>query len=174
MSKLVLAIVATIAGLGLVVGLIVGAVFLAGSSSHRDAAPSPQHITIQQQNNPAQPPPTHYVPVPGPTQYVPQQPQPVSPDPWSVAVAYTSDINNADNADAWNMLSSSVQAGWNGNYNTYVANFNPLSFDNVSLVSESGDAVTFTFYLHNHDTGQMVLHTCTFTVDNGVITSSVG
>ena len=89
-------------------------------------------------------------------------------------MAYTSDINNADNADAWNMLSSSVQAGWNGNYATYVANFNPLSFDNVSLVSESGDAVTFTFYLHNHDTGQMVQHTCTFTVDNGIITSSVG
>ncbi len=34
MSKIVLAIVATIAGLGLVVGLIVGSVYLTGGGSH--------------------------------------------------------------------------------------------------------------------------------------------
>jgi hypothetical protein len=172
MSKLVLAIVATIAGLGLVVGLIVGTVYLAGSSSHHTAAPSPQHITIQQQNNPAPPPPTHYVPVPGPTQYVPHA---VSPDPWSVASAYTSDVSNGDYSDAWALLSPAMQnvvAG--GDYGVFVADFTPIGFDSTSEVSESGDAVTFTFDLNNTNAGTLTPHTCTYTVDNGLITSSVG
>ena len=41
-------------------------------------------------------------------------------------------------------------------------------------VSESGDAVTFTFDLHNHSTGWDKPYTCTFTVDNGIITGSSG
>ena len=59
-----------------------------------------------------------------------------------------------------------------GNYDTYVANFNPLSFDNVTEVSESGGTVTFTFDLDNHATGYDAPYTCTFTVDGGIITSS--
>ena len=126
-----------------------------------DTAPPPQ--VIINNNNPA----------PAPTQTV-YAPAPVyaQANPWSVAVAYTTDINNGDNYDAWNMLSASVQQGWNGNYDTYVANFNPLSFDNVTEVSESGDAVTFTFDLDNHTTGYDTPYTCTFTVDGGIITSS--
>ena len=98
---------------------------------------------------------------------------PAASDAWSTAVAYTNDVNAGDNASAWNMLSSSVQShGWGGSYNTYVADFTPLSFDNVTYSSSSGDSVTFTFTLHNHSTGSESFTTCTFTVDNGVITSS--
>ena len=106
-----------------------------------------------------------------PVYVAPAAPAPVyvQADPWSVAAAYYTDINNGDNWDAWNMLSSSVQEGWNNNYDTYVANFTPLSFDNVTYVSESGDSVTFTFTLHNHNTGYYGFRTCTFTVDNGII-----
>jgi hypothetical protein len=94
-------------------------------------------------------------------------------DAWSTAVAYTNDVNAGDHASAWNTLSSSVQShGWGGSYNTYVADFTPLSFDNVTYSSSSGDSVTFTFTLHNHSTGSESFTTCTFTVDNGVITSS--
>jgi hypothetical protein len=130
------------------------------------AASAPQ--VIINNNNPA--------PAPAPTVYVPVQ-APVGPaaqsDAWSTAVAYTNDVNAGDNASAWNMLSSSVQShGWGGSYNTYVADFTPLSFDNVTYSSSSGDSVTFTFTLHNHSTGSESFTTCTFTVDNGVITSS--
>ena len=126
---------------------------------------SPPQVIINNNNNPAP------APAPAQTVYVPA-PVDAQADPWSVAVAYTNDINAGDNYDAWNMLSASVQRGWNGNYDTYVANFNPLSFDNVTEVSESGDAVTFTFDLDNHTTGYDEPYTCTFTVDGGIITSS--
>ena len=43
------------------------------------------------------------------------------------------------------MLSSSVQQGWNSDYNTYAAWVDQTSFSNVNEVSESGDTVTFTF-----------------------------
>ena len=65
-----------------------------------------------------------------------------------------------------------MQAGWNSNYNTFVAWANPTSFRNVNEVSESGDTVTFTFDLHNGTYGTSVSYTATFTVDNGIITSS--
>lgn len=120
-------------------------------------APAPAPIVTQTQ--------TQTVPV-----YVPAA-APQS-DAWSVAVAYTTDINSGDNYGAWSMLSSSVQEGWNGDYNTYVANFTPLAFEDVTYVSESGDAVTFTFYLHNVDSGWREPYTCTFTVGGGIITSS--
>ncbi len=94
-------------------------------------------------------------------------------DAWSVALAYTGDINSGDNYDAWNLLSSSVQnQGWGGNYDTYVANFTPLGFDDMTLVSDYGDTVTFTFNLHNVDTGAYLFQTCTYTVDDGLITSA--
>jgi hypothetical protein len=126
------------------------------------AASAPQ--VIINNNNPA--------PAPAPT--VVQAPVgPVAQsDPWRVAVAYYTAINSGNNWTAWNMLSSSVQQGWNGNYNTYVANFTPLAFENVTYASESGDSVTFTFTLHNVQTGWTQFTTCTFTVDNGIITSS--
>jgi hypothetical protein len=128
------------------------------------AAASAPQVIINNNNNPA--------PAPAPT--VVQAPVgPVAQsDPWSVAVAYYTAINNGNNWTAWNMLSSSVQQGWNGNYNTYVANFTPLAFENVTYASESGDSVTFTFTLHNVQTGWTQFTTCTFTVDNGIITSS--
>ena len=113
--------------------------------------------------------PATQAPAPAPTQApVTQQQAPVATqapaaptqapaaqsDAWSTAVAYTNDVNAGDNASAWNMLSSSVQShGWGGSYNTYVADFTPLSFDNVTYSSSSGDSVTFTFTLHNHSTG---------------------
>jgi hypothetical protein len=109
---------------------------------------------------------------PAPVAPAPVYVAPAQSDPWSVAVAYTNDINSSDNWGAWNLLSASVQQGWNGDYDTYVNNFNPLSYDNVTESSESGDAVTFTFDLDNHSTGYDEPYTCTFTVDNGIITSS--
>ena len=122
--------------------------------------PAPQ-VIINNNNNPA------------PAQPAPVYVQPAAQSqPWSVALAYTSAINNGDNATAWNMLSASVQQGWNGNYYTYVANFTPLEFQNVTYVSGYGDSVTFTFTLHNVDTGWSQFTTCTFTVDNGIITTS--
>ena len=119
-------------------------------------------------NNPA--------PAQAPTVYVPVQ-APAAPaaqsDPWSVAVAYTNDVNTpGGNSAAWNLLGPSVQAGWNSNYNTFVAWADPTSFRNVNEVSESGDTVTFTFDLHNGNYGTFVPYTATFTVDNGIITSS--
>ena len=144
-----------------------------GSQAAPGAAPSATTpaavgpVIINNNNNPA--------PAPAPTVYVPVQ-APAGPvaqtDPWSVAVAYYTAINSGNNWTAWNMLSSSVQQGWNGNYNTYVANFSPLAYENVTYVSESGDSVTFTYTLHNVQTGWTQYTTCTFTVDNGIITSS--
>lgn len=88
-------------------------------------------------------------------------------------MAYTNDINAGDNSDAWNLLSSSVQnSGWGGSYSRYVADFTPLSYDNVTYSSSSGDSVTFVYTLHNHSTGSQRYTSCIFTVDDGVITSS--
>jgi hypothetical protein len=119
-------------------------------------------------NNPA--------PAPAPTVYVPVQ-APAAPavqsDPWSVVVAYTNDVNTpGGNSAAWNLLGPSVQAGWNSDYNTFVTWADPTSFQNVNEVSESGDTVTFTFDLKNGTYGTDVPYTGTFTVDNGIITSS--
>ena len=129
------------------------------------AASAPQVII---NNNPA--------PAPAPTVYVPVQ-APAAPaaqsDPWSVAVAYTNDVNTpGGNSAAWNLLGPSVQAGWNSNYNTFVAWADPTSFRNVNEVSESGDTVTFTFDLHNGTYGTSVPYTATFTVDNGITSST--
>ncbi len=65
-----------------------------------------------------------------------------------------------------------MQAGWNSNYNTYVTWATPTGFDNVNETTESGDGVTFTFDLHNTNAGTETPYTATFTVDNGIITSS--
>ena len=125
-------------------------------------------VIINNNNNPA---PAPVVVQPAPVYQAPSAAQQSSA--WSTAVAYTSDINAGDNLDAWNILSSSVQnTGWGGSYSTYVADFTPLSFDNVSYSSSSGDSVTFTFTLHNHSTGHTQYTVCTYTVDNGIITSS--
>ena len=86
-------------------------------------------------------------------------------------MAYTNDVNNGGDSDVWNMLGPSVQAGWNSDYSTFAAWADPTSFNNVSEVSESGDAVTFTFDLTN-SAGTDVPYTATFTVNNGIITSS--
>jgi hypothetical protein len=184
MNKVLLAVIATLAAAGLVVGLVLG---LDGGRSQ--SASSPQRITIQQQNNPAPatpptPPTVVTVPVtpppPPPTcSDDPNNPLPActvsapSVDPFSVAVVYTSDVTSGDYIDAWNLLSASVQnQGWGGSYDTFVANFTPLGFDNVTEVSESGDAVTFTYDMNNINTGTLTPQTCTYTVDNGLITSS--
>ena len=135
-------------------------------ATHAASAPAAAPpVIINNNNNPA-PAPTVYVPVQAPVGPVAQT------DPWSVTVAYYTAINSGNNWTAWKMLSSSVQQGWNGNYNTYVANFTPLAFENVTYASESGDSVTFTFTLRNVQTGWTQYTTCTFTVDNGIITSS--
>ena len=65
-------------------------------------APPPQ--VIINNNNPA--------PAPAQTVYAPA-PVYAQADPWSVAVAYTTDINNGDNYDAWNMLSEVFSASFN-------------------------------------------------------------
>ena len=97
---------------------------------------------------------------------------PAASDAWSTAVAYTNDVNAGDNWAAWNLLSPSLQSsGW-GSYSTFVADFTPLSFDNVTESSESGDSVTFTFTLDNHSTGSTKYTVCTYTVDDGIITTS--
>ena len=129
------------------------------------AASAPQVII---NNNPAAAPaPTVYVPVQAPAAPA------VQSDPWSVVVAYTNDVNTpGGNSAAWNLLGPSVQAGWDSDYNTYVAWADPTSFRNVNEVSESGDTVTFTFDLHNGTYGTSVPYTATLTVDNGIITSS--
>ncbi len=93
-----------------------------------------------------------------------------STDPWSVAEAYTNDVNSGDVSDAWNMLGPSVQAGWD-DYSSFASWVGQTTFSNVYESSESGDAVVFTFTLSNSaDTD--VSYTATFTVDNGTITSS--
>jgi hypothetical protein len=173
MNKIVLAVVATFVGLGVVVGLIVGTVYLTGGS-HHTAAQQP-HINVRVDPrihvNPAPappPPPTQYVPVPAQP-----QPQQVVGDPWGVASAYTTDVSSGDYTDAWALLSPGMQ-NQIGGYSVFVATFTPIGFDNTAYVSESGDAVTFTFDLHNTNTGAYAFHTCTYTVDNGLITSSVG
>jgi hypothetical protein len=130
------------------------------------SAPATQApIIINNNNNPA---PAPVVVQPAPVYQAPAQ----QSSAWSTAVAYTSDINSGDNWDAWNLLSPSLQSsGW-GSYSSFVADFTPLSFDNVSYVSQSGDAVSFTFTLHNHSTGSTQFTNCTYTVDDGIITSS--
>ena len=128
-------------------------------------------VIINNNNNPAPAPaPTVYVPVQAPA--APAAPA-VQSDPWSVVVAYTNDVNTpGGNWGAWSLLGPSVQAGWNSNYNTFVAWADPTSFRNVNEISESGGTVTFTFDLHNGTYGTSVPYTATFTVDNGIITSS--
>jgi len=93
-------------------------------------------------------------------------------DPWSVTSAYTSDISNGDYSDAWNMLSSSMQ-NYFRSYDNFVSDFTPIGFDNPSEVSESGDTVTFTYTLHNTNDGTYTPSQSTFTVDGGLITSTV-
>ena len=85
---------------------------------------------------------------------------------------YVGYINGGNYSAGWAMLSPSVQGGWNGNYATYVANFGPLSFSNVYEVSESSDTVTYAYTLYNGNTGMTRSGETTFTVDNGIITSS--
>jgi hypothetical protein len=129
------------------------------------AAASAPQVIINNNNNPA-PAPTVYVPVQAPAAPAAQS------DPWSVAVAYTNDVNTpGGNSAAWNLLGPSVQAGWNSDYNTFVTWADPTSFSSVNEVSESGDTVTFTFDLSN-SAGTDVSYAATFTVDNGIITSS--
>ena len=132
------------------------------------AAASAPQVIINNNNNPAPAPvPTVYVPVPAPVGPAAQS------DAWSTAVTYTNDVNTpGGNSAAWNLLGPSVQAGWNSNYNTFVAWADPTSFRNVNEVSESGDTVTFTFDLHNGTYGTSAPYTATFTVDSGIITSS--
>jgi hypothetical protein len=105
---------------------------------------------------------------PAPTQ--PAQPAAQS-DPWSVALAYVNDVNDGGASDVWNMLGPAEQATWNNNYNSLAAWVNQTSITNVNEVSESGDTVTWTFDLSN-SAGTNVPYTATFTVDNGIITSS--
>ena len=128
--------------------------------------PAAAPVIINNNNN-AAPAPVIVVPTPV---YVPPN-EPASDPLWSVAVAYTNDVNNGDVSDAWNMLGPSVQAGWNSSYNTYAAWVHQTLFSNVNEVSKSGDAVTFTFDLSNSACTN-VPYTATFTVDNGIITSS--
>ena len=116
-------------------------------------------------------------PAPAPTQTVyAGAPAPVyaaQPDPWSVATEYMNDVNTpGGNWSAWSLLGPSVQSGWNSDYDTFVLWANPTSFRDITFVSESGDVVTFTFDLHNGSTGYSTPYSCTFTVDNGIITSS--
>ena len=143
----------------------------AAPASSTPAAPAPTatvtasapQVTINNNNNaPAAPAQPVYV----------APAAPATSDAWGTAVAYYTAVNNGDNWTAWSMLSYSVQGGWNHNYQTYVHNFTPLSFDNVSYVQSDGNSVTFTFTLHNHSTGYERFTTCTFTVDNGIITWS--
>jgi len=109
---------------------------------------------------------------PAPAAPAPVYVAPAASDAWSTAVAYTNDVNAGDNWAAWNLLSPSLQSsGW-GSYSTFVADFTPLSFDNVTESSESGDSVTFTFTLDNHSTGSTKYTVCTYTVDDGIITTS--
>jgi len=109
---------------------------------------------------------------PAPAAPAPVYVSPAASDAWSTAVAYTNDVNAGDNWAAWNLLSPSLQSsGW-GSYSTFVADFTPLSFDNVTESSESGDSVTFTFTLDNHSTGSTKYTVCTYTVDDGIITTS--
>lgn len=89
--------------------------------------------------------------------------------------AYFYDISSGDYTDAWNLLSPSMQSqGWGGNYSRFVSDFSPLGYHNVAEVSESGDAVTVSYTLHNTDTGSWISKSETLTVDNGLITSSTG
>jgi hypothetical protein len=126
---------------------------------------SPPQVIINQNNN--APPP-----VPAQTVYVPA-PAYAQANPWSVAVAYTNDVNTpGGNWAAWSLLGPAVQAGWNSDYNTFVDWADPTSFKNLTYVSESGDSVTFTFDLTNGSTGSDTPYSCTFTVNSGIITSS--
>jgi hypothetical protein len=164
-----------LAGIGTLA--LIGGLAACGTSAVPAAAPAPA-ATVTATASAPQVVINNNNPAPAPTQTVVVQPAAPAPayvpasDAWNTAVAYYTAINAGDNWTAWNMLSYSVQGGWNNNYDTYVANFTPLSFDNVSYVSESGDNVTFTFTLHNHSTGYERFQTCTFTVDNGIITWS--
>ena len=132
------------------------------SAAAATQAPAPTQAPVTQQQ----------APVATQAPAAPTQAPAAQSDAWSVAVAYTNDVNAGDNWAAWNLLSPSLQSsGW-GNYSVFVADFTPLSFDNVTYVSSSGDSVTFTFTLHNHSTGSTKFTTCTYTVDGGIITSS--
>jgi len=142
-----------------------------GGSGH-SASPRINNNITNNNSAPA-PAPTHTQYVPRYVQPAPAPAPPVS-DVWTVAQAYTSDISNGDYSNAWNMLSPAMQQDWNSDYYTFVANFTPIGFDNTQFVSESGDAVTFTFDLNNTNTGTETPHTCTYTVDGGLITSSTG
>ena len=123
------------------------------------AAASAPQIIINNNNNAAAPAPTQ-----------PAQPAAQS-DPWSVALAYVNDVNDGDASDVWNMLGPAEQATWNNNYNSLAAWVNQTSITNVNEVSDSGDSVTWTFDLSN-SAGTNVPYTATFTMDNGIITSS--
>ena len=127
------------------------------------AAPAPK-VIINNNNNPA--------PAPAPVYVQPAQPaQPAVTGQWSVVLAYVNDVNDGDASDVWNMLGSAEQATWNNNYNSLAAWVNQTSITNVNEVSESGDTVTWTFDLSN-SAGTNVPYTATFTVDNGIVTSS--
>jgi hypothetical protein len=175
---------ALIIGAVLLLGAGVGAGVFASSHSSSQAsrvvvaqpapvvvAPAPvvstqAPIIINQNNNAPAPAPTQ-------TQTV-YQPVPVAaqPDPWTVAVAYMNDVNTpGGNWSAWSLLGPSARTGWNSYYSNFVIWADPTSFKNITDVGESGDAVTVTFDLTNGSTGSDVSYTCTFIVDNGLITS---
>jgi eukaryotic-like serine/threonine-protein kinase len=151
-----------------------------GLSACNSAASAPQEriVTVTSTTRPSTPaaattPPATTAPAPSPsTVYVPT-PVPAPPeitDPWAAVSAYYGDIESGDYAEAWALLSPSMQAAL-GPYGAWVAGYQTTLATSVSEIGEAGDTVTISITAEQSD-GSSRSYTGYYTVDNGKITSA--
>jgi len=87
-----------------------------------------------------------------------------------VVSAYYGDIESGNYAEAWSLLSPSMQASL-GPYSAWVAGYQTTQQTAVSEVSQAGDTVTVSITAQQTD-GSTKSYTGDYTVDNGKITSA--
>lgn len=105
--------------------------------------------------------------------YVPVTQAPAPPevtDPWAVVSAYYGDIETSNFAEAWSLLSPSMQARL-GPFDGWEAGYSCTSGDSVSENYESGDTVNVDITSSQCD-GTNQFYTGSYTVDAGKITSA--
>jgi len=139
-------------------------------------SPAPQPSTPAVTN-----PPSTTGPTPAPSTTPPSAPsavpapapvttQPQITNPWAVVSAYYGDIESGNYAQAWSLLSPSMQAQL-GPYNAWVAGYQTTQNTTLSELGLSGGTVTVSISATETD-GTRRSYTGYYTVDNGKITSA--
>jgi len=117
----------------------------------------------------AAPPPTNQAPPPTtPTTAAPPPTGTSTNDAQSVVEQYFAAINAQNYALAWSLGGKNIQQG---SYNSFVQGFSTTSFDNVTIVSTSGNTVTVNLDATQTD-GTHKYFAGTYTVQNGAIVAA--